>query len=97
MDDIIVQFLTLAANDLKTLTNDVSRLTMNKKEELKSQQASEANQSDKSQKLTSKGSRNMKSLQRITTLRKSVEEVKFAAENPDLIFIKDQLEKIIDR
>lgn len=97
MDDIIVQFLTLAANDLKILANDVSRLTMNKKEEFKSQQASEANQSDKSQKLISKGSRNMKSLQRITTLRKSVEEVKFAAENPDFTFIKDQLERIIDR
>jgi len=97
MDDIIVQFLTLAANDLKILANDVSRLSMNKKEELKVQKASEVNQSDKSQKLISKGSRNMKSLQRITTLRKDVEEVKFASENPDFTFIKDQLEKIIDR
>jgi len=97
MDDAIAQFFEFVANDLTILANDVSRISMNKKEELKAQQEAVANKSDESKKSTLKGSRNMKSLQSVTTLRKNVEEVKMAAENPDLTFIKDQLEKIVDR
>ena len=88
MDRSLSEFFEKMGDNLNVLCADVQRISINKREELKNRSGDKEGTKEK---------RNMKSLQRITTLRKSVEEVKFAAENPDFTFIKDQLERIIDR
>ena len=91
MDDSLVKYFGFAASDLRVLSADIGRIAMNKQDEIDSQNGFNPDDS------VLGGSRNMKSLQTLTNFRHDEQDAKIAENNPEITFMNDQLNKILNR
>ena len=76
--DDLVEYFEKASADLKTLSNDLKKMAAHKDKKNKGEES----------KLSTK------SLQPMTRLRKSKEDIIIANENPELAFVEDKLNDI---
>jgi len=83
------QYFQQTYDDLKTLEGDISRIILSQKEE-------EKDDKQKDEKEKKKGV-NLKSLQSVTKLYKSKEEIEEAKKSPEIDFVTKQIDKIFSK
>jgi len=86
--------LSDAANDLKTLQDDIIRIIESKKKEIKEV---DKNGTDKVNKKENFKKTSLKSMQSVTKMYKNEKEIEDANNNPELDFIQKRLENIFNK
>jgi len=88
----LIKYLVKISNDLRMLNSDIAKVIVKKGKEIQDAKGSDSN-SD-AEKNESGLKLSFSSLQQITKIRKSKEDIKNAKEDPDTTFIIDQINEI---